>query len=45
MDELTYAAPAAGVLALVYAFWKTTWVNKQDPGDARMVEIAAEIRT
>jgi K(+)-stimulated pyrophosphate-energized sodium pump len=45
MDELVYAAPAAGVLALLFAYWKTTWVNAQDPGDKRMVEIAAEIRT
>ncbi len=45
MDQLIYAAPAAGVIALIFAFWKATWVNKQDAGDARMQEIAGEIRT
>src|SRR5690606_34781682 len=45
MDELIYAAPVAGVLALLFAFWKTTWVNSQDPGEQRMQEIAGEIRT
>ena len=44
MDQLMYAAPVAGVLALLFAYWKASWVNKQDPGDTRMVEIAAEIR-
>jgi K(+)-stimulated pyrophosphate-energized sodium pump len=32
-------------LALLFAFWKARWVNKQDSGDDRMREIAAEIRT
>ncbi len=45
MDQLIYAAPAAGVLALLFAFWKTNWVNAQDAGDSRMQEIAGEIRT
>ena len=41
---LSYSAPAAGVLALVYAFWRTAWVNRQDPGDEVMQDIAARIR-
>ncbi len=45
MDQLIYAAPAAGVLALLFAFWKTNWVNSQDAGEKRMQEIAQEIRT
>ena len=36
--------PVAGVVALLFAFWKTLWVSKQDEGDANMKEIAAEIR-
>ena len=44
MKELIYAAPAAGVLALLFAFWKATWVAKQDAGDKKMVEIAGLIR-
>ncbi len=45
MDQLIYAAPAAGILALLFAFWKTNWVNRQDAGEKRMQEIAQEIRT
>jgi len=44
MDSLIYAAPAAGVVALIFAFMKSNWVNAQDPGDKRMVEIGALIR-
>jgi K(+)-stimulated pyrophosphate-energized sodium pump len=41
---MIYAAPAAGVLALIFAFWKATWVSAQDPGGAAMTDIADEIR-
>jgi K(+)-stimulated pyrophosphate-energized sodium pump len=44
MESLVYAAPAAGVVALIFAFFKSAWVNKQDPGDEKMVEIGALIR-
>ena len=44
MQSLIYAAPAAGVLALLFAYWKTTWVNKQDQGTDDMKEIAGRIR-
>ncbi|MDH5493965.1 MAG: sodium-translocating pyrophosphatase, partial [Myxococcales bacterium] len=44
MAELIYAAPIAGVLALIYAYIKATWVSKQDPGEANMQEIASRIR-
>lgn len=44
MDSLIYAAPVAGLLALVFAFLKSNWVSAQDPGDKRMVEIGALIR-
>ena len=44
MQNLIYAAPVAGVLALVFAYFKASWVSKQDPGDANMVEIAAQIQ-
>ncbi len=44
MESLIYAAPAAGLAALLFAFIKTKWVNKQDAGDSRMVEIAGFIR-
>ncbi len=44
MDFLVVAAPVAGILALAFAFVKAQWVNRQDPGDKEMVEIAALIR-
>ena len=43
--NLALAVPAAGVLALAYAFWKASWVSKQDAGDATMKEIAEQIQT
>jgi len=33
----------AGVLALIYAAWKTNWINKQDQGTERMVLIGKSI--
>jgi K(+)-stimulated pyrophosphate-energized sodium pump len=44
MQFAAYLVPAAGILALIYAFIKTQWINKQDPGDAKMVEIGQAIR-
>ena len=44
MESLVYAVPVAGLLALAFAYAKAVWINKQDPGDAKMVEIAALIR-
>jgi K(+)-stimulated pyrophosphate-energized sodium pump len=42
--SLLYAAPGAGVLALLFALWKSSWVNKQDTGSQDMRDIAALIR-
>ncbi len=44
MDSLVFAAPAAGVLALAFAYWKASWVARQDAGDDTMKEIASRIR-
>ncbi|MCZ6805693.1 MAG: sodium-translocating pyrophosphatase [Deltaproteobacteria bacterium] len=44
IDKLIYAAPAAGVLALLFAWTKARWVSKQSPGEANMVEIAGQIQ-
>ncbi len=44
IQSLIWLVPAAGVLALVFAFTRSAWVRKQDPGDAVMVEIAGMIR-
>ncbi len=44
VQALYLAPPAAGVLALIFAFWKTAWINRQDAGTAEMREIAQLIR-
>ena len=44
MDNLIYVVPAAGVVALLFAFWKATWVKKQDAGDETMQGIARSIQ-
>lgn len=44
MESLIYVAPVAGVVALAFAYMKSSWISKQDPGDAKMVEIGALIR-
>jgi K(+)-stimulated pyrophosphate-energized sodium pump len=36
--------PAAGVLALVFAFYKASWVNRQSPGNEKMIEIGRAVR-
>jgi len=42
--QLIYAIPVAGALALQYALTRAAWINKQDGGTARMVEIGGHIR-
>ena len=44
MENLIYAVPGAGVLALLYAYIKASWVKKQDAGTEEMQEIAAAIQ-
>jgi len=42
-ETITYLVPVAGLLALLYAFLRTSWIRKQDPGTPEMVEIARNI--
>jgi K(+)-stimulated pyrophosphate-energized sodium pump len=44
VNTLYYVVPAAGVLALIYAYFKAAWVKKQDPGTESMQEIAGQIQ-
>ena len=44
MKELIFIAPIAGILALIFAFVKASWVSKQDAGDEEMKEIAGRIQ-
>ncbi len=40
-----WGALAAGLLALLFAWWKALWIGKQDPGTERMREIGGSIRS
>jgi len=44
ITRLLYLFPVAGVLALLYAWYRTAWVNRQEAGTDRMKEIGAHIR-
>ena len=43
MDNLIYAMPAMGVVALLYVAWKSAWVSKQEVGTEKMAKIAENI--
>ncbi len=43
-QTLLYLVPLTGVLALVYAALRGTWIGKQDAGNERMITIAGHIR-
>jgi K(+)-stimulated pyrophosphate-energized sodium pump len=44
MEKWIYIVPAAGVLALMFALLKASWVRKQDPGNETMKTIAGHIQ-
>ncbi len=44
MENLLYAVPVIGVIALVVALLLKSWIGKQDEGNDRMKEIAGYIR-
>ena len=43
MDLGFQIIPFFGILALLYTFWKSSWVNKQDPGTEKMQKISQRI--
>jgi K(+)-stimulated pyrophosphate-energized sodium pump len=43
-ETLTYVVPFLGILALIFAFIKAMWVNKQSPGTDKMKEISGYVR-
>jgi len=43
VDTLLCTAIGAGVLSVLYAFWKTVWISRQDGGTDRMKAIGASI--
>jgi len=42
-QNLIYVIPVFGVIALMYTFWKSAWVSKQEVGSAKMAGIAKNI--
>ncbi len=44
MGSWFYLIPAAGVLALLFAIWKSSWISRQDAGTDTMQEIAGHIQ-
>ncbi len=42
-NQIIYIIPVFGVIALLYTFWKSAWVSKQDPGTEKMSKIADNI--
>ena len=42
-QTIIYAVPAFGVLALLYTFWRSAWVSKQEVGTEKMAIIAKNI--
>jgi K(+)-stimulated pyrophosphate-energized sodium pump len=43
-ETLVYLIPVFGLAGLLYTLLKSRWVARQDPGNARMVKIAAAIQ-
>jgi len=42
-NTITMAIPVMGVVALLYTFWKSSWVGKQEVGSEKMAFIAKNI--
>ena len=42
-EGLTNYLPVFGIIALLFVFYKNSWVTKQDPGDDKMQFIAGNI--
>ena len=43
MDNFLYLATFSGIIAMLFAFWKTSWINSQDEGTDRMKSIGTSI--
>jgi len=43
ITTLTYLVPVTGLIALLYAFTRTQWINKQDVGTDTMAELSTAI--
>jgi K(+)-stimulated pyrophosphate-energized sodium pump len=44
VENLFYLIPVSGVIAILFGIIKSSWVNKQNPGNEKMQEIGLAIR-
>ncbi len=44
MPTWIYLVPVLGIIALIFAYIKASWINRQDPGTDKMIEIAGHVR-
>lgn len=44
MEYFIYVIPFLAVIGFLFIAWKTSWVNKQSTGDAKMQDIARRVR-
>ncbi len=44
MPTWIFLVPILGIIALLFAFYKAAWVNRQDAGTEKMIEIAGHVR-
>ena len=44
MENLFYLIPLSGIIAILFGLMKSSWVNKQNPGNEKMQEIGLAIR-
>ncbi len=43
IPSIAYLIPLLGIAGLIFTFWKSSWVSKQEVGTERMARIAANI--
>ena len=43
MDTIIYIIPFFGILGLIYTYFKSSWIRKQDSGTDKMKKIAGHI--
>ncbi|MCD6353480.1 MAG: sodium/proton-translocating pyrophosphatase, partial [Proteobacteria bacterium] len=43
-EGIAYLIPVFGIIAILFAIYKGTWVSKQDPGTPKMIEISGHVK-
>ena len=43
-NPLVLMIPLSGIAAVLFALWKSNWINKQNPGNEKMQEIGLAVR-